>query len=510
MIEKELEGIDVPTFDQDIELLLLAELDHPSYLNKRSEAAEKFGWPKGELDKVVQGLRTTNNNDNDPGKRIAFPEIEPWPHAVDGAQLLEDICNGIRRFVAMEDEAIRAVAGWCVFAHAFPAFEVSPRLFFTSPEKRCGKTTALKVLNKILPKPMLASNASPSGMFRLIDAKQPTVMLDEADGFVRDSEDFRNLLNAGHEIDSCNVVRVVGDGANMEPKVFRVWAPFVIAGIGKLQSTIEDRSIIIPMRRRLSHETVDAARRKNLKDLEVLARKAARWASDNVNRLKGMEPTMPDSLHDRACDNWEPLLSIADVIGGEWPEKLRAAAVALELSASSDEDDTAGVMLLSDCWQVFEEKNVTRISSQDLTDALNQLEGRPWGEWRRGNPISLNGVAKLLKGFGIAPDQMKISGSKFRGYQKDWFSEPYNRYVQAEKQPTDASTPETNRYPGTNGGKLPETGTLQPVPDSEGYHPENPENPRKTAASTGVPVGNGDAGPEDVPDDNSDLWEAIL
>lgn len=494
MTNTELDGMEVPAFDQDTELLRLAELDRPDYLNKRNEAAKMFDWPKSELDKVVEGLRTKTRDNSGPGDRIAFTEIEPWNYPVDGNQLLEDITKGIRRFVAMDETAIHAVAAWCLFTHAFDAFEISPRLFFTSPEKRCGKTTALKVINKIVRKPMLASNTSPSAMFRLADAEQPTIMLDEADGYIKENEDFRNLINAGHEIDNCKVIRVTGEGTNMVPTVFRIWVPFVIAGIGKLQSTIEDRSIIIRMRRRLGNEKVENARRKNLKSLEIFARKAARWGADNIERLKGMEPAIPDSLNDRACDNWEPLLSIADVIGGEWPDKLREAAVALELAADEDDDASAGVMLLSDCWQIFEEENTGRISSKNLIVSLNDLEGRPWCEWRRGNPITQNGVSRLLKIFGIAPSQMRIGGSKVRGYEMSRFAEPYNRYAQIEKTSPDALTPNSKRYTGTNGSELPKTGTLQPVQDSEVYRLQNPKNPQNTNVCTGVPLEKGDMG----------------
>jgi len=35
-------------------------------------------------------------------------------------------------------------------------------------------------------------------------------------------------------------------------------------------------------------------------------------------KLADAEPVMP--LEDRAADVWEPLIAIADLAGGEWPE----------------------------------------------------------------------------------------------------------------------------------------------------------------------------------------------
>jgi uncharacterized protein DUF3631 len=71
---------------------------------------------------------------------------------------------------------------------------------------------------------------------------------------------------------------------------------------------------------------------------------------------------MPDALHDRAQDNWEPLIAIADLAGGGWPKLARDAASALS-GAVDPGDDTPD-------W----------ISSAELTTGLVALEDRPWAE----------------------------------------------------------------------------------------------------------------------------------
>ena len=193
---------------------------------------------------------------------------------------------------------------------------------------------------------------------------------------MRNSEDFRILINAGHDIDNCEVTRMVGEGTKMAPCLFRVWCPFVIAAIGRLHSTIEDRSIIISMSRRKRDEIVEKARRRNLKSLELLAGRAARWAADNAEHLSRMDPGIPTQLNDRAADNWEPLLRVADQIGGQWSELARTAALALDRETGIDDEDSAGVMVLSDCWQMFEDMGVESIRSFDLVDALYRHGGQ--------------------------------------------------------------------------------------------------------------------------------------
>ena len=56
---------------------------------------------------------------------------------------------------------------------------------------------------------------------------------------------------------------------------------------------------------------------------------------------------MPDALDDRAADSWEPLLALADAAGGEWPQRARAAALAL-CGAAEVEDQSLSVQVLSD------------------------------------------------------------------------------------------------------------------------------------------------------------------
>ena len=46
-----------------------------------------------------------------------------------------------------------------------------------------------------------------------------------------------------------------------------------------------------------------------------------RWATDNAEALKGTEPEMPPGFDNRLGDNYRVLLAIADLAGGEWPEK---------------------------------------------------------------------------------------------------------------------------------------------------------------------------------------------
>ena len=96
---------------------------------------------------------------------------------------------------------------------------------------------------------------------------------------------------------------------------------------------------------------------------------------------------MPEALHDRACDNWRPLLAIADHAGGDWPQKARAAAQTLSTQGAEQDEQSPAVMLLADVKHIFDDKekkggkDADRVSSTKLVDTLVDLPDRPWATW---------------------------------------------------------------------------------------------------------------------------------
>ena len=97
-----------------------------------------------------------------------------------------------------------------------------------------------------------ASNMTAATLFRIIEQHQPTVLLDEADAYLRNNEEARSIVNAGHKKDGA-VFRCVGD--DHEPRAFNVFSPMVIAGIGNQRDTIEDRIEFVWARPRVRSRT---------------------------------------------------------------------------------------------------------------------------------------------------------------------------------------------------------------------------------------------------------------
>jgi len=261
--------------------------------------------------------------------------------------------------------------------------------------------------------------------FRAVEEFRPTFLVDEVDTFLKANDEIQGLLNAGHELDTAYVIRC--EGEENKPRIFKVWCPKLISGIGRRRDTLEDRSITINLRRKTRSEKTERLLAGTTEPFDTLKRKLKRWSSDNAEILETADPEIPQQLNDRAADNWRSLFAIADQAGSDWPLLSRRAS--LVLSGKDSEEENIGVMLLEDCQEYFGQEKAEKIESANLVNFLVTLEGRPWPEWRHGHPITPNGVARLLKGFGIRPRQFKIAGTKTRGYLREDFIDAWSRYL---------------------------------------------------------------------------------
>jgi putative DNA primase/helicase len=385
----------------------------------------KAGIKAGVVDAALRSYAPDKETEGS-GSTPFFAEPSPWPDPVDGKELLTDLTDSLKRFLSLPAGCDTALALWTVHAHAHDAADVSPVLAITSPEKRCGKTTLLEVLSAQVPRPLPASNMTSAVIFRAVEKFGPTLLVDEADTFLTRNDELRGVLNSGHRRSMATVIRAVGE--DFEPRVFRTWSPKVVALIGRLPDTLADRSIEIRMRRRAADEEVERLRIDRLEELNPLCRRTCRWVQDHIDEIRTLDPPVPDGLHDRAADNWRPLLAIADHVGGTWPTRAREAALALSESSGA-EDASIRTQLLEDLQEIFGIGSIDRLPSKDIVSALTKREGRPWPEYRHGKPITPSQLARLLEPFGVRPKALWISGRTLRGYLREDFIDPFRRYL---------------------------------------------------------------------------------
>jgi putative DNA primase/helicase len=252
---------------------------------------------------------------------------------------------------------------------------------------------------------------------------RPSLLIDEADTFLGEDEELRGILNSGHRRGG-QVIRTVGE--DFEPRAFSTHCPVAIAQIGKLPDTLADRSIAISMKRRAPGEKVTRFRKSRTADLGELARKAMRWVADHAEAIRNSDPHIPEAIFNRAADNWEPLLGIADLAGGDIPKRARQVALA---ACGVEKELNYSTMLLNDIREAFGEKGADRITSADLVAALVAMADRPWGECNHRKALTQNTLARRLKPYGIQSKDVGPEHGRLKGYLLESFFDAFSRYL---------------------------------------------------------------------------------
>jgi len=434
------------------ELALLTTFE---YDRVRNEKAKELGVQISTLDKAVKEARKDVEI-----SRMNVSPPDPWDKEIQGEALLNEIVFTINRFLKVGKHEATAIALWIMFTYVYANMRICPILLATSSEKRCGKTLLLSLLIKLANKAMPSSNISPSSLFRAIEKWGWTLLIDEADRSLKYNDELLGIINSGHTKDMAYVIRTVGD--DHEPKCFSTWGPKAIAGIGRINDTAEDRSIIINMLRKKPGEQVE-----RLRDFDgtEIKRKCIRWAQDNIESLKEHIPDIPDSLHDRAADNWEPLFAIADIVGNDWPKVAREAAESL--TDSDIDSDSIKVQLLSDLNTIFEAQRTDKLWTGEILDKLNSMDDRPWPEWKRGRQLTARGLSNLLRPFKVRPKDVKISDTNKKGYTLNDLSDAFSRYLPATPLPPNNDGAFSD-FPGaTDKPAVADRNSSKPAPDKE-------------------------------------------
>jgi len=327
-----------------------------------------------------------------------------------------------------------AVTLWIAHTYVFSAFDTTPRLAILSAEKGSGKTRVLELVSLLANRPRFTPDISAAALYRVIDNDHPTLLIDEADAIFsgrRPNDALRGVINAGYRRGQ-TVMRCNTEDGSFDPTPFEVFSPIALAGIGGLPETIQDRCIVVNMRRRrVDDREVRNFRRRMVEEQTAPLRKdLARALQPLGETLASTFPTLPASLRDREADLWEPLVAIADLVGGNWPDYARMAA--LHLVAAKDEADTSPtVTLLGAIRTVFNELGVDRLPSQDLVRWLNKYPDVSWRD-ELGHDLDVARLARLMRRYDVRPTKYREGEHTYRGYQRSHLEDPWSRYLPAE------------------------------------------------------------------------------
>lgn len=452
--EKVLDTLSVTTPPSDDETLCrLALLSHIEYDKIRDAEAKRLGIRVSTLDAEVIARRPQSSSKQDDSP---FPTLAPWPDPIQPAALLDEITRTIQRFIVLEKHQAQMAALWVSACWFLDVIQCAPIALINAPTRACGKTQLLTVLAKLAPRTAQASGISPSVLFRMIEAYQPTLFVDEIETVLQDNLELMGLINAGHTRDSAYVWRSVPQGDDFVPKRFTVWGMKALAGINaiNLAETVTSRAIVFELRRKKQDERVDRLRRAEAGLFETLAAKLARFAQDYLQQVGSVRPDLPDQLGDREQDNLEPLLQVAYVAGDHWPDT--AIQSALKLSGSIQTPVSSANELLQDIYEIWSGKLGNKMSTAELISLLCADDERSWGTWNRGKPLTPRQLSKKLQDYGITSKTIRINSYETaKGFEREQFDDAFARYLLGV--PRDLPSQGNNSLEANNDGLFPVT-----------------------------------------------------
>jgi putative DNA primase/helicase len=368
-------------------------------------------------------------------ERISADDVEPWLEPVEAGALLRELSAQVEKYLVIHNKhAATAIILWIAFAWIHDVATYSPLLVIQSATEGSGKTNTSKLISFVTPRSKIVTEPSPAGIYTLIDERHPTLILDDADELLARKSDLAHIVNSSWT-NGIPLPRKIG-GRAVE---FDVFCPKVLNGIDvlpHLKPTTRSRCITVGLMPKLPSEAVtDFDKAADDPNFLPLRRKLARFAADNKAAIKIASPVLPEGYTNRLKDNFKLLLAIAEVAGGIWPQRARAAAVAL---TKEFDEPSARKQLLMAFRDLFRKRadlrGGTRLYSSQVPGLLLGIDEDTWGNFRGdGRPITSKGVADLLRPFGIRPKHFAVPGSDppttVRGYEVKQFETAFKYYL---------------------------------------------------------------------------------
>lgn len=245
----------------------------------------------------------------------------PVPHSPTAPQnVVDQVAAFVKRFVFLKEPSLyRLLALWIIHTYLIDEFEYTPYLFVHSPERGCGKTCLLSVLDLLVFKSS-GITASPTEAVIFRSAHGHTQILDEADTYLPRLETARGILNAGYYRHG-KVQRIDKDEKGKHTlQEFPVFAARVIAGIGShiLPVATRDRTFSIEMTRQVRSEKRERFRPRTLKaEVDVIGRSIDEWVKSHKEQVAARYalpfPHLDRFQEDRTIDISEPVAAILEV-----------------------------------------------------------------------------------------------------------------------------------------------------------------------------------------------------
>jgi len=390
-------------------------------------------YPHNYLEKMLPGF------EKKPKEQTFTPPVVPPKPLITEAKtpamdMLAAIVAFLRKYLVCDEHQLTILALWIIHTWCYDVFPTSAYLDIRSPESQSGKSLLLDLFELLCDAPdringgevrtiwyKLVGDGRETPNQKKDDKKLATILFDDCHHTFGPSERQPLLawFNSGSRRRS--VYTAYGEQ-------YSFFCPKAFAGNAHLPRSLAARCIPILLRRKRPADSVARFDLRSACDETIkLRRQIEQWAKDNMQALENVAHNTPDKLpaylSAREQDSAEPLLHIANRIGGAWPEKTRNAILALLRFSSA----STAVELLSDIRLVFAFKeNPEYLTTADLSSILCSLDFRPWSAWRGfGHKLAFQ-----LHPFGIKSRNLKLEKDKvLKGYLFKDFHDAWERYL---------------------------------------------------------------------------------
>lgn len=345
----------------------------------------------------------------------------------DTGQLLHDLVNIFLRYMKFEhrDDAV-VLASWIMGTYCYQVFQVFPYLIVTSITKRCGKTRLLQLLRHLgFNSSPVMTNPSEAVLFRTPSSSGGLVLLDEMENLSRtDSERYSlllSILNVGFQKGGAVPRMEKGTDGVLRQKDFPVYCPRAIATTTRQAETLEDRSIIISLPRRLPEERIERLSEKRIeKEAAPLRDRLVVWALSHAHTISREyesldNPPELEGLDDRAHDLFEPLYVISSLAGRDGKEVYFHAFIervqVLKIRRRRVEEEGRVQELIRALLEICKDPEI-KIQPEYLREQINKIIG--WEIFK-----TTKALAPWMGKLGFISRHTWIDGKSSRAYHLD-------------------------------------------------------------------------------------------
>lgn len=337
------------------------------------------------------------------------------------AQAIRDYLGSYLVFpTGLRDAQLDVMTMWAIHTYTFRAQGVTPYLAVTAPTQGSGKTTVLELLSTLASNPSKVEVNPTAPVVRVLCDEGRTVFLDEIDTLSSDKA-FVATMNSGYKAGG-SITRIGRRKGDNFAEVSSTFAPKAIAGIARegtlpLPTATLDRCIEIKIVRAKPGELSKRFRVEVMRDeTEVTGMRdwMASWTASMRTELRDAYVDLPRLSTSRAEQIWEPLVTIAHLLGGDWYDRICKAATLMDGGREQNVDPNAA--LVADVATVVEAytdmcPDATQIKIDDLMSLRNVLVGR-----KLRDKLTAEQVAKRLGAFGIRAEVLNMDGTDAQVY----------------------------------------------------------------------------------------------